>query len=127
MHVIFRTGLDFPSDWNVVRIRKDRVPNDATTRLPRYKLGPCSFRFHACSSLRPGLSMPGNVSHLSGTPPESLLSAFSMPMHRNPALSRDQIGMVVVLDLLLSLMHLWEGDLGIHPSSSCLWFYSKSG
>jgi len=45
--------------------------------------------------------MPGNFSRLIGTPPKSVLSDFSMPMYRNPALSQDQIGMVVVLDLLL--------------------------
>jgi hypothetical protein len=48
-------------------------------------------------------------------------------MHHNPALSQNHIGIVVVLDLLLSSVHLLEGGLGIRPSSSCLWFYSKSG
>jgi len=35
-----------------------------------------------------------------------------MPMYRNPALNQDQIGMVVVLDLLVWLVHLLEGHLG---------------
>ena len=48
-------------------------------------------------------------------------------MYHNPVLSQNHIGMIVVLDLLLSLVHLLEGDLGIRPSSSCSWFYSKSG
>ena len=72
-------------------------------------------------------AIPGDARPVVPTPSEAVLYAFSMPMRHNPAPSQNHIGMVVLLDLLLSLVHLMEGTLGIRPSSSCLWFYSKSG
>ncbi len=48
-------------------------------------------------------------------------------MYQNPALGQYHIEMELTMDFLLSLVHLSEGDMEIRPSSSYVWFYSKSG
>jgi len=81
---------------------------------------------HACPTLDPAHSTPGNTLLLVPIPSKSALRAFFMPMYHNPALSQDHIGMVMVLGLLLSLVHLWRVTWGSVPLGLAFGFTQKA-